>query len=53
MIHEAEQYAKALSYTQVYIVSDHQGLYEKYWYTKCDVKTDELGRSETIFMKEI
>ena len=53
MIHEAEKYAKALSYAQVYIVSDHQGLYEKYWYTKCDVKTDEFGRSETIFVKEI
>lgn len=53
MIDEVEKYSKTLSFEKLYIVSDHKGLYEKYWFKKCDEKVDKLGRMETIFYKEI
>ena len=53
MINTVEEYAKTLNFKQLYIVSDHKWLYEKYWFEKCDIKTDELWRSETIFKRII
>ena len=53
MINTVEEYAKTLNFKKLYIVSDHKGLYEKYWFEKCDERTDELWRSETIFVRDI
>lgn len=53
MINEVEKYAKTLNFKKLYIVSDHKGLYEKYWFEKCDEKADEMRRIETIFMRDI
>ena len=53
LINAVEEYAKTLNYKQLYIVSDHKGLYEKYGFAEYDKKTDELWRSETIFIRAI
>ena len=53
MINEVEKYAKTLNFEKLYIVSDHKGLYEKYWFEKCDEKADEIWRIETIFCRNI
>ena len=53
MINIVEKYAKTLDFEKLYIVSDHKGLYEKYWFEKCDEKADELWRVETIFYRDI
>ena len=53
MINAVEEYAKTLNFEKLYIVSDHKGLYEKYWFKKCDEKADEIGRIETIFYRDI
>ena len=53
MINAVEEYAKTLNFEKLYIVSDHKGLYEKYWFKKCNEKADEIGRIETIFCRNI
>ena len=53
MINTVEEYAKTLNFSKLYIVSDHKWLYEKYWFEKCGEKADELGRTETIFFRDI
>ena len=53
MIDTVEEYAKTLNFKKLYIVSDHQGLYEKYWFGKCDEKADEMWRIESIFCRDI
>ena len=53
MINTVEEYAKTLKFKQIYIVSDHKWLYEKYWFEKCDEKADEFWRIETIFVRKI
>lgn len=53
MINSVEEYAKTLNFEKLYIVSDHKGLYEKYWFEKIDEKADEMWRIETIFCREI
>lgn len=53
LINAVEEYAKTLNFKQLYIVSDHKWLYEKYWFEKYDTKTDELWRTEIIFKREI
>ena len=53
MINEVEKYAKSLNFKKLYIVSDHKGLYEKYWFEKIDEKADEMWRIETIFCRRI
>ena len=53
MINTVEEYAKTLNFGKLYIVSDHKGLYEKYWFEKIDEKVDEMGRIETIFSRDI
>lgn len=51
MINTVEEYAKTLNFKKLYIVSDHQGLYEKYWFEKIDEKADEMWRIESIFCR--
>jgi N-acetylglutamate synthase-like GNAT family acetyltransferase len=34
------EYAKELNFNEIYIVSDHINLYEKYGFTKIDEKKD-------------
>ena len=53
MIHEVERYAQTLDFKKLHIVSDHKGLYEKYWFEKVDEKVDEMWRTETIFCRNI
>lgn len=53
MINAVEKYAKTLNFKKLYIVSDHKGLYEKYWFEKCNEKADDLWRIETIFVRDI
>lgn len=53
IINAVEGYARTLNFKELYIVSDHKWLYEKYWFAPIDIKTDELWRSETIFKREI
>lgn len=53
MINTVQEYAKTLNFDKLYIVSDHKWLYEKYWFEKCDEKTDEMWRIESIFCREI
>ena len=53
MIDAVEEYAKTLNFKKLYIVSDHRGLYEKYWFEKCDEMVDESWRSESIFSRDI
>ena len=53
MINEVEKYAKTLNFEKLYIVSDHKGLYEKYWFEKIDEKADEMWRIESIFCRSI
>ena len=53
MINKVEEYAKTLDFKKLYIVSDHKGLYEKYWFEKVDEKSDEMWRIEGIFCRNI
>ena len=53
MINTVEKYARTLKFHELYIISDHKWLYEKYWFEPIDIKTDELWRSETIFKRKI
>ena len=53
LINSIEKYTKTLNFKKLYIVSDHKGLYEKYWFEKCDEKADDLWLIETIFVREI
>ena len=53
MINAAREYAKSLWFEKLYIVSDHKGLYEKYWFNKCDEMIDEMWRNESIFCRDI
>jgi GNAT superfamily N-acetyltransferase len=43
MIETVISYAKNLQFREIYIVSDHIGLYEKYGFVKIDEKVDERG----------
>ena len=53
MIIAVQKYAKSLGFEKLYIVSDHKGLYEKYWFKKCDEMVDEMWRVESIFYRKI
>jgi len=50
LIQYALQYAKELGFSNVYLVSGEQGLYEKYGFTKIEDTKDCWGRDEQIFM---
>ena len=52
MIRCALKYAKELNFERVYLVSDHENLYEKYGFVKIDEKSAPWNPDtlETIFM---
>jgi len=52
MIRVALEYAKGLGFDRVYLVSDHENLYEKYGFVKIDEKPAPWNpdTTETIFM---
>ena len=49
LINSVQEYAKTLDFKNLYIVSDHRWLYEKYGFNKIDESIDAHGRRETIF----
>lgn len=50
LIQYAMEYIKNLGYHKVYIVSDHENLYEKYGFHIIDRKTAPWGSEEKIYM---
>lgn len=53
LIEYASQYLRRLGFRRVYLVSDHNGLYEKYGFSVIDRKTAHWGTVEKIYEKEI
>ena len=53
MILTVIEYAKKLNFNEVYIVSDHINLYEKYGFIKIDEKKDYWNRDEKIYKRVI
>lgn len=53
MINKAIDYAKELGFQRVYIVSDHDYLYEKYEFSICDHKENKHGKVEKIYQRKI
>lgn len=49
LIAAARRYAASLGYERVYLVSDHDGLYEKYGFTVADRMTAPWGSLEKIY----
>ena len=49
LIQKALEYAKELGFTNVYLVSGEQGLYEKYGFVKIEESKDRWGREAQIF----
>jgi ribosomal protein S18 acetylase RimI-like enzyme len=45
------EYAKELNFNEIYIISDHINLYEKYGFIKIDEKKDYWNRIESIYKK--
>lgn len=52
LIQYAIDYMKNVGYDKVYIVSDHENLYEKYGFRVIDRKTAPWGSEEKIYMQE-
>jgi Acetyltransferases len=53
MILSVIEYAKKIKFNEVYIVSNHINLYEKYGFTKIDEKKDYWNNDEKIYRKTI
>lgn len=53
LISYAVSYLKTLGFERVYLVSDHENLYEKYGFKVIDRKTAPWGSSEKIYMLEM
>ena len=53
LISFAISYLQTLGFHQVYLVSDHENLYEKYGFKVIDTKTAPWGAIEKIYMREI
>ena len=53
LISFAISYLQTLKFHQVYLVSDHENLYEKYGFKVIDTKTAPWGEIEKIYMREI
>ena len=51
MILTVMEYAKNLKFNEVYIVSDHINLYEKYGFKKIDEKMDYWNNIESIYKR--
>lgn len=53
LIQNAIKYLKELGFEQVYLVSDHINLYEKYGFCVIDRKIAPWGEEEKIYMQKI
>ncbi len=53
LIQYSMDYLKQIGFDKVYIVSDHENLYEKYGFCVIDRKIAPWGSEEKIYMKEI
>jgi len=53
MILAVMEYAKKLKFNEVYIVSDHINLYEKYGFIKVDEKMDYWNNLESIYKRTL
>jgi predicted N-acetyltransferase YhbS len=51
LIIEAMAYAKMLGFEKIYLVSDHENLYEKYGFSVIDKKIAYWGAEEKIYMQ--
>lgn len=51
LIIEAMAYAKKLGFKEIYLISDHENLYEKYGFSVIDKKTAYWGAEEKIYMQ--
>ena len=46
-------YLRSAGFDRVHIVSDHEGLYEKYVFTVIDQKTAPWGEEEKIYLRTL
>jgi len=53
MIDAAAEYARSLGFEQVYLISDHENLYEKYGFEVVDRRLAPWGEMEKIYRKEL
>ena len=53
LIHYAMAYLKTVGFDKVYLVSDHENLYEKYGFCIIDRKIAPWGLEEKIYMQEV
>ena len=53
MINFAMEYLKSIGFERVYLVSDHENLYEKYGFRVIDKKIAFWGGEEKIYMQEL
>ena len=53
MIEFAMEYLKSVGFDKVYVVSDHENLYEKYGFTVIDRKIAPWGEEEKIYMQKL
>jgi len=52
IIYYAMDYLKSVGFDKVYLVSDHENLYEKYGFCVIDRKIAPWGSEEKIYMQE-
>ena len=52
LIEYAMEYIKTIGYNKVYIVSDHENVYEKYGFRVIDRKIAPWGAEEKIYIRE-
>lgn len=53
LIQCAMEYLKAVGFDKVYLISDHENLYEKYGFTVKDRKMAPWGSEEKIYMQKL
>lgn len=53
LISYAMSYLRTLNFSQVFLVSDHENLYEKYGFKVIDKKPAPWGEMEKIYMREL
>lgn len=53
LIESAMEYLKSVGFDKVYLVSDHENLYEKYGFVVVDRKIAPWGSEEKIYMHEL
>ena len=47
------KYLKSIGFDKVYLVSDHENLYEKYGFKVIDRKMSPWGSEEKIYIQEL